>query len=161
MTMSDTHDSHDTDADLGEVTFTYIYKAPIDLVFRCMTQPEHLCRFWGPTGMTTPIENIVVEPRVGGAFETVMVNEESGEEYPMRAVYTTFEPPARLGWGEPGVPGGGMNTLVSFTDLGDGRTEALIHQTNVPAMFRSEEAQAGMRTSFDKGAAYMEALAAA
>jgi hypothetical protein len=54
-----------------------------------------------------------------------------------------------------------MNTLVTFTDLGDGRTEALIHQTYVPAMFRSEEAQAGMRTSFDKGAAYMEALAAA
>jgi hypothetical protein len=39
--------------------------------------------------------------------------------------------------------------------LGDGRTEVVSHQTNVPEMMRSPEAQAGMLTSFDRFATYL------
>ncbi len=48
--------------DLGEVTITRIYEAPRDLVFECMTTPEHLTHFWGPPGMSTPLEHIVLTP---------------------------------------------------------------------------------------------------
>jgi hypothetical protein len=67
-------------------------------------------------------------------------------------------PPERLVFSEPDVPGGGMTTSITFNDLGDGRTHVVAHQTNVPAMFRSPEAQAGMRTSFDKLNAYAKGL---
>ncbi len=51
-----------------------------------------------------------------------------------------------------------MTTSITFTDLGDGRCETVTHQTNVPEMFRSPEAQAGMLCSFDKMAAYLATL---
>jgi uncharacterized protein YndB with AHSA1/START domain len=144
----------DTSTNLGELTFTRIYEAPRELLFRCMTEPEHLAHFWGPVGMTTPLTNITVDLRPGGAFETVMVNDESGEEYPMKAVYVSIDPPSRLVFTEPDVEGG-MTTTISLVDLGNERTEVITHQTNVPEMYRSPEAQAGMQSSFDKFEAYV------
>jgi len=146
-----------TDTNLGELALTRVYNAPRELVFTCMTTPEHLTRFWGPTGMSTPIENITVDLRPGGAFETIMVNDATGDEYPMRGVFVEVTAPERLVWTEAGVEGG-MTTACTFIDLGDGRTQVDTLQTNMPEMFRSPEAQAGLQTSFDKFAAYVEAL---
>ena len=132
----------DTSTNLGEVTYTRVYDAPRELVFRCMIEPEHLTHFWGPVGVSTPIENITVDPRPGGVFETIMVNDDTGEEYPSRGVFVEVVEPERLVWTEPDVEGG-MTTSSTFTDLGDGKTEVFVHQTNVPEMYRSPEAQAG------------------
>ncbi len=38
----------------GELIFTRVFDAPRDLVFRCMTEPEHLTHFWGPAGVSAP-----------------------------------------------------------------------------------------------------------
>lgn len=147
----------DTSTNLGEVTYTRVYDAPRELVFQCMTQPEHLTHFWGPIGVTTPIDNITIDPRPGGVFETVMVNDENGEEYPMRGVFVEVVAPEKLVWSEAGVEGG-MTTSMTLTDLGNGKTEAFVHQTNVPEMFRTQEARAGMESSFDRFAAYVATL---
>jgi uncharacterized protein YndB with AHSA1/START domain len=144
-----------TAADLGEVTYTRVFDAPRELIFACMLDPKHLTHFWGPVGVSTPIENILVEPHVGGRFETVMVNDADGAEYASKGVYTEITPPSVLAWGEPGV---GMENRTTFIDLGDGRTEVRIHQTNVPAMYRAPEAQAGFKTSLDRFAAYLATL---
>jgi uncharacterized protein YndB with AHSA1/START domain len=144
-------------SNLGDVTYTRVYQAPRELVFDAMTTPAHLAKFWGPIGVTTPVENITVDLRPGGVFETIMVNDSDGAEYPMRAVYVEVERPSLLSWTEADVEGG-MMTSITFNDLGDGTTEVVSHQTNVPAMFRSEQAQAGMRSSFDKFAAYLTSL---
>ena len=66
----------------GELTFTRVFDAPRELVFRCMIEPEHLTHFWGPAGVSAPIEHIKVDPRPGGVFETVMVNDADGSRYP-------------------------------------------------------------------------------
>ena len=139
---------------LGELTYTRVYDAPRALVFECMTTPEHLTHFWGPTGVSTPLAKITVDLRPGGVFETVMVNDSDGTEYPSRGVFVEIVEPEKLVWSEPGVEGG-MTTSITFTDLGDGRTEVVAHQTNIPEMFRSPEAQAGMQSSFDRFAAYL------
>jgi uncharacterized protein YndB with AHSA1/START domain len=55
-----------------ELVYTRIFDAPRELVFRCMIEPKHLTHFWGPQGVHTPIENIIVDPRPGGDFQTVM-----------------------------------------------------------------------------------------
>jgi uncharacterized protein YndB with AHSA1/START domain len=145
----------DTLAELGEVTYTRVYDAPRELVFACMTKPEHLTHFWGPIGVSTPIENIRVDLRVGGVFETVMVNDADGSEYPSKGVYTEIDPPNVLAWIE---PDSGMTAYSTFVDLGDGRTEVTVHQANVPAMFRTPESQSGMQSSFDRFAAYLTSL---
>jgi uncharacterized protein YndB with AHSA1/START domain len=139
----------------GEVTYTRIFDAPRELIFACMLDPNHLTHFWGPVGVSTPVENIVVEPHVGGRFETIMVNDADGAEYPSKGVFTEITPPSVLAWSEPDV---GMENRTTFVDLGDGRTEVRIHQTNVPAMYRGPDAQAGFTSSLDRFAAHLATL---
>jgi uncharacterized protein YndB with AHSA1/START domain len=144
-------------AEPGEFTYRRVHRAPRELLFDCLTQPEHLTRFWGPAGTTTPVAGITVDLRAGGAFETMMVNDSDGSQYTMRAVYVEVRRPERLVWAEPAVEGG-MTTTITFTDLGDGTTEVVTHQTNVPAMFATPEGQAGFATSLDRFAAYITTL---
>lgn len=138
-----------------ELTYTRVFDAPRELVFDCMLDPQHLTHFWGPTGVSTPIESITIDPHVGGEFTTVMVNDATGEEYPSSGVYTEITRPSVLAWEEPGV---GMICRTTFTDLGDGRTEVRIAQANIPVEFASEQAQAGFNTSLDRFAAYLAKL---
>jgi len=140
---------------VGELIITRVFDAPRELVFRCMIEPEHLTHFWGPVGVSTPIENITVDPRPGGAFETIMVNDADGSEYPSRGVFVEVVEPERLVWSE---PDSGMTTTSTFVQLDDGRTEVRIHQTNVPEMFRTPEAQAGFESSLDRFTAYLATL---
>ncbi|GAA3457057.1 SRPBCC family protein [Dactylosporangium matsuzakiense] len=142
--------------EVGELTFSRIHQAAPALLFDCMTRPEHLTHFWGPTGTTTPLDGIVVELRPGGRFETTIVGADGGT-HTMRAVYAEIDRPHRLVWVEPGVEGG-MRTEVTFHDLGDGRTEVVTHQTNVPEAFRRAEARAGFATSLDRFDAYLTTL---
>ena len=138
-----------------ELTYRRVHDAPRELVFDCMTKPEHLTHFWGPVGTTTPIDGITVDLRPGGVFETVMVNDADGSTYTMRAVYVEVHRPDRLAWTEPGV---GMDTTITFTDLGDGRTEVITHQANMPEAFRRPQARAGWETSLDRFDVYLASL---
>jgi uncharacterized protein YndB with AHSA1/START domain len=138
-----------------ELVYIRVFDAPRELVFRCMVEPEHLTHFWGPSGTSTPVANIVVDARQGGVFETVMVNDADGARYTMRAVYDEIAEPARLVWSDPDT---GVRTTATFADLGDSRTEIRIQQANVPEAFRSPQAQAGFATSLDRFAAYVAQL---
>jgi uncharacterized protein YndB with AHSA1/START domain len=137
---------------MAELTFTRVFDAPRDLVFRCMLEPQHLTHFWGPAGTSTPLDGITVDPRPGGVFETIMVSDDGGS-YTMHAVYAEIVPPERIVWTEPGT---GVTTTSTFTDLGGARTEVRIHQANVPDYARGPEAQAGFLTSLDRFAAYLK-----
>jgi uncharacterized protein YndB with AHSA1/START domain len=137
---------------MAELTFTRVFEAPRDLVFRCMLEPEHLTHFWGPAGTSTPLDGITVDPRPGGVFETVMVSDDGGS-YTMRAIYAEIVPPERIVWTEPGT---GVTTTSTFTDLGGARTEIRIHQAKVPDYALSPEARAGFLSSLDRFAAYLK-----
>jgi uncharacterized protein YndB with AHSA1/START domain len=143
----------------GELTYRRVHRASPELLFDCMTTPEHLTHFWGPAGTTTPVGAITVDLRPGGAFETTMVNDADGSTHTMRAVYVEVRRPERLVWIEPDVEGG-MRTEITFVDLNDGRTEVTTHQTNVPAAYLSAEARAGFATSLDRFDAYLARLTA-
>jgi uncharacterized protein YndB with AHSA1/START domain len=139
----------------GELNLTRVFDAPRDLVFRCMISPEHLTHFWGPAGVSAPIEHIQVDPRPGGVFETLMVNDTNGSTYPTRAVYVEVTAPERLVWTETHT---GMTMAATFIDLGDSRTELRIRQTNVPEAALRPEARAGFLTSLDKFGAYLKSF---
>lgn len=135
--------------------FTRVFDAPRQLVFRCMVDPEHLTHFWGPVGVSAPLDQITVDARPGGAFTTVMVNDADGSTYPTSARYLEVEAPERLSWVE---DQSGMVVTATFTDLGDDRTQVDIHQTNVPAAMLNPDAQAGFLTSLDRFAAHLTQL---
>ncbi len=139
-----------------DLVYTRVFEAPRALVFQCMTQPEHLTHFWGPTGMSTPLDGITVDARPGGSFETVMVNDADGSTYAMRAVFDEVVAPERIVWSEPGT---GVTTTSTFRDLGASRTEVRIQQRNAPEAFRSPQGQAGFATSLDRFATYVSVLA--
>ena len=138
-----------------ELVYTRVFDAPRELVFRCLIEPEHLTHFWGPTGVSTPLETIEVDPRPGGVFETIMVNDADGSQYPTRAVFVEITEPERLVWTEPDT---GVTTTSTLSDLGGTRTQLRIHQQHVPTEFRTPEAQAGFATSLDRFARYLATL---
>jgi uncharacterized protein YndB with AHSA1/START domain len=128
-----------------ELVHRRILAAPRELVWRCLTEPAELAHFWGPRGMTTPVDGIVVELRAGGRFETVMVGRHGSHR--MVGTFTDVVPPELIAWVEPAT---GMHTTSTLTDLGDGRTEVVIHQRHVPEAMLAPEARAGFLTSLDK-----------
>jgi len=144
-----------TNATGAELHFTRVFDAPRELVFACMIEPDHLTHFWGPTGVSTPRDRITVDPRPGGVFATVMVNDADGSEFPTNAIYDEVQAPERLVWTD---PGSGMRVTTEFVELADGRTEVRIRQTNVPEAITSAEAQAGFLSSLDRFAAYLATL---
>ncbi len=128
-----------------ELIYRRVFRAPRELVWRCLTEPTELAQFWGPSGMTTPIDGIVVELHPGGRFETLMLGEHGSHR--MVATFTEVVPPERLAWVDPATD---MHTTSTLDDLGDGSTEVVISQRNVPAQMRVPEARAGFVTSLDK-----------
>jgi uncharacterized protein YndB with AHSA1/START domain len=128
-----------------EFVYRRVFRAPRELVWRCLTEPAELARFWGPAGTHTPVEGIVVELRPGGRFETLMVGERGSHR--MVAVFTEVAEPELMAWTE---PDSGLHTTSTLTDLGDGTTEVVIHQRRVPEAMRTPQARAGFLTSLDR-----------
>jgi uncharacterized protein YndB with AHSA1/START domain len=128
-----------------ELVYRRVLRAPRELVWRCLTEPAELAQFWGPRGMSTPLDGIVVELHAGGRFETLMVGDRGSHR--MVATFTEVVPPGLLAWVE---TASGMHTTSTLTDLGDGRTEVVVHQRHVPEPMRSPEARAGFLTSLDE-----------
>jgi uncharacterized protein YndB with AHSA1/START domain len=128
-----------------ELSYRRVFRAPRELVWRCLTEPAELAQFWGPRGMATPRDGIVVELRPGGRFETLMIGRRGS--YRMIATFTEVVPPERLAWFE---PGSGVHTTGTLEDLGDGSTSVVIHQRHVPEAMRMPAARAGFVTSLDK-----------
>jgi uncharacterized protein YndB with AHSA1/START domain len=142
---------------LAEMIYRRVHRAPRELIFECMTTPEHLVQFWGPAGTTTRLDGITVDLRPGGSFETVMINDRDGSQYTMRAIYEEVTPPERLVWRD---VASGMVTTITFTELDDANTEVVTCQTNVPIAYGTAEARAGFATSLDRFDRYVAALTA-
>lgn len=136
-----------------ELIHRRVFRAPRELVWRCLTEPAELAQFWGPRGMTTPLDGIVVELRRGGRFETLMVGLQGSHR--MLATFTEVVPPERIAWVE---TASGVHTTGRLIDLGDDGTEIVIHQRHVPEPMRTPQARAGFLTSLDKLEAHLARL---
>jgi len=66
------------------VTFTRLFDAPRDLVWRAWTDPAMLMQWWGPQGFTCPAAEL--DLRVGGAYRFVMKGGD-GTEFPVKGVF--------------------------------------------------------------------------
>ncbi len=135
----------------GDLTVTRIFDAPREMVFRAFLEPEQLTRFWGPVGVSTPVSNITIDPRVGGVFETIMVSDEDGTEYPTKGIFVELVEPERIVWRDPEV---GETQTLTFNDLG-GKTELVILQVNLPADYRTPESLAGFNSYLDRLAEHL------
>lgn len=85
----------DSPAMTREVVLTRRLAAPRALVFRALTDPAHLMRWWGPRGFTTPEADI--DLKLGGALRIVM-QAPDGQRFPMTGVIDELEPPERFAY---------------------------------------------------------------
>ena len=75
------------------LSITRTFAAPRELVFKVWTQPEHLARWWGPKGFSTP--TCQMDARPGGDYRAVIRSPE-GKDSVMRGSYREVVPPERL-----------------------------------------------------------------
>lgn len=139
-----------------EIEITRVYEAPRELLWRAWTVPEELVQWWGPSGWSTPLETVTMEVRPGGAFRLTSVSDE-GAEMPVEGVYREVEEPERLVLEEP--PEGnwheGSVSAVTFTDLGDGRTELALRAAIQTTDEMGVHAEGGMRGTLDRLAEHL------
>lgn len=155
-----------------DLTVTRIFDAPVELVWRAWTDPEYIMRWWGPDHFTSPSAKI--DFRVGGTSLVCMraPQDFGGMDMYSSWVYQKIVPmqhiefiqnladengnlldPARLGL-PPEFPKD-TRTVVTFKDLGNGKTEMTVTEYGMPApdTEMGKNAELGLNQSLDKMAA--------
>lgn len=113
-----------------DIVMTREFNAPRQLVFRALTDPTLVAKWWGPNDVTTVVDTMDV--RMGGIWRYVQRSAD-GSEYGFRGVYHEITPPERLvytfEW--EGMPGHILLETITLTEK-DGKTlltDALVFQS--------------------------------
>ena len=133
----------------------FVVAAPRGQVFRLLTDPGELVKWWGPEGFTTPEASL--DPRPGGSYRLTM-QPPDGEAFHLAGEYVDVYPPRHLEytfrWEEP-VPDD-RETVVSLSlDPVDGGTRVVLTQRGFATGERLELHRNGWTESFRKLAAVL------
>lgn len=115
------HNSFTTETADREITGSRIFNAPRELVFKMWTDPEHIVKWWGPTGFRNTIFEMDVRP--GGKWRHMMHGPD-GVDYKNESIYLEVVKPERLVYQHVSAPG--FISTVTFEDLGD-KTKVNMH----------------------------------
>jgi uncharacterized protein YndB with AHSA1/START domain len=98
-----------------------VFDAPRETVWKTLTDPKAIPRWWGPRNQTTTVEKMDV--KVGGAWRYIS-RDEAGTTYAFHGVYREIDPPKRISdtFNFEGIPPGHeLVETATLEDLG-GRT---------------------------------------
>lgn len=138
------------------LTMTREFDAPRELVFQAFMDPDQLAAWFGPVGVDSPRDRIVVQARVGGVWQLVMTWDEDGvaKESPIDAVITAYDPPALLVATQKAEPDAGITLLLEmrleFEELESGGTRLNLTQGPFDSDKWVEMTREGWGTSFTK-----------
>lgn len=106
-----------------EVVIERVFDAPRELVFKTMSNPEMIPKWWGPANFVTKAEKM--DFRVGGEWR--YVHSSNGQEFGFHGVYKEIIPNEKISdtFNFEGIPAGHelVETMV-LEDLGNGQTKA-------------------------------------
>ena len=91
-------------------------------IWQAWTDPAQASTWLHPRGFSTPRDSVEIDARVGGRYTYTMVNDASGEEYPVLGVYKEVVENERLvfTWGNPGEHDDEVPIItVTIEDLGE------------------------------------------
>jgi uncharacterized protein YndB with AHSA1/START domain len=129
-----------------EIRMSRDFNAPRELVFKAMTDPALIPRWWGPKNLTTVVDKMDV--RMGGIWRYVQ-RDTDGNEYGFRGVYHDVVAPERLvytfEW--EGMPGHILLETVTFEER-NGKTTV-----TDSSVFQTVEDRDGMLQSGMEGGA--------
>jgi uncharacterized protein YndB with AHSA1/START domain len=129
---------------------TRVLPASRDDLWRAMTEPDVLARWWGPKGFTVP--EIEFEPRTGQSFRITMRPPE-GDPFHLDGEFREIERPSRLAytfrWDPPDPDDRETLVTLSLEDQG-GETEVTLSQGEFATPARLELHRDGWTESFEK-----------
>lgn len=130
-----------------EIVLTRTFDAPRALVFKTMTDPALIPKWWGPHGYTTVVDKMDV--RAGGEWRFVHIMPD-GRQTAFHGAYREIAPPERLvytfEW--EGLPGHVSTETIVFEEQG-GRTTL----TNTVRFDSVEDRDGTLNSGMQKGAA--------
>ena len=129
---------------------TRVLPAPRALVYRALTDPKQLAKWWGPRGFTAP--SVGFSPRVGGSYRIAM-QPPDGDPFYLSGEFREVDPPARLAytfrWDPPDPDDRETVVTLSLEDRGE-QTEVLFTQGEFATEARRALHQGGWTESFER-----------
>jgi uncharacterized protein YndB with AHSA1/START domain len=99
---------------------TFVVGAPRERIFRALTEPAELARWWGPRGFITP--GIDLDLRVGGGYRFTM-QPPGGDPFHLSGEFLEIDRPGRLvytfRWDEPDPDDRQTVVTLSLGDVAD------------------------------------------
>ena len=126
-----------------EIIMTREFNAPRDLVFKVMTDPQHIPQWWGPRQYTTIIDKMDVKP--GGLWRYIQRGAD-GSEFSFHGVYhSVIAPECVVDTFEfEGMPGHVLMETSIFEALPDGKTKLTVSSVFQSVADRDGMLQSGM-----------------
>ena len=135
---------HDLIAEPGkhEIRMTREFNAPRELVFKALTDPALVTRWWGPRSATTIVDKL--EAKMGGVWRFIN-REPDGSEYAFRGVFHEVASPERLVYTfeYEGMPGHIVLETITLEEH-DGKTRLIDSSVFQSVEDRDGMLQAGM-----------------
>jgi uncharacterized protein YndB with AHSA1/START domain len=131
-------------------------RAPRSLVFKALTEPHELTKWWGPNGFTTP--SVDSDLRAGGAYRIAM-QPPDGELFYLAGVFLEVAPPERLSytfrWEDPDPEDQDTVVALALRVVDDAATELTFSQADFATERRRALHEQGWTEAFDKLEALM------
>jgi uncharacterized protein YndB with AHSA1/START domain len=125
-----------------------ILPAPRAVVYRALSDPGDLAKWWGPRGFTVP--SVDFDPHVGGSYRIAM-QPPDGDVFHLTGEFREVDPPARLvytfRWDPPDPDDRQTVATLSLEDQGE-RTELLLTQRGFATEKRRALHEDGWTDSF-------------
>lgn len=113
-----------------------ILNAPRELVFTVWTEPEHIAKWWGPTGFTNTIHKMDV--RAGGEWSFIMHGPD-GTDYRNEIVYTEVVRPERIVYDH--ISGPVFQMTILFDEVAQAKTKVSVQMLFETAELRDRVAR--------------------
>ncbi|WP_234390602.1 SRPBCC family protein [Streptomyces sp. MMG1533] len=128
-----------------------VLRAPRSVVFRALTEPRTLAKWWGPDGFTIP--SVESDLRPGGSYRVAMRPPE-GDLFYLVGEFVEVDPPERLSytfrWEDPDPDDRETVVTLSLRDIGGTRAELVLSQGDFATEGRQTLHEEGWTQSLDK-----------
>nr|WSZ11976.1 SRPBCC domain-containing protein [Streptomyces canus] len=137
-----------------------VLRAPCSVVFRALTEPQDLAKWWGPDGFTT--RGVESDLRRGGGYRIAMQPPE-GDRFYLVGEFLVVDPPERLSytfrWEDPDPEDRETVVRLTLRDIGGTSAELVFTQGDFATERRQALHEQGWTQSLNKLEELMSSVA--
>jgi uncharacterized protein YndB with AHSA1/START domain len=139
------------------IVLTRTFNAPLALVWRAVSEPEHLVRWWGPHSHSSKV--LELDRRVGGNWR-IQTTTKSGQVIVFHGEYREIEPPRKCvqTFGVEGMYGGAYSVDTLTLEAAGDRTIYKVVSVLPDAATRDAMMNSGMEFGVIEGFERLDAI---